>query len=204
MPPDRLYSPRDEDDYDRPRRRRRRYDEDDSDDPPRRPRRRRKAGPGPGVWVALVGGVLATVFLAVVVVVLLSGGGGRDGGGGVGVDSGDVDPEAGGWRPGNVVANLHEFKTHDRIAEKLGPGRPLSADEAKRTVIQETDEAGRVKSRKSVHEYIGSTGATYYHWQTRGEDLYVAFPDPGQRFGTVRAVWAGRQGQTVSVMTSSA
>jgi hypothetical protein len=155
--------------------------------------------------VALAGGVLATVFLAVVVVALLSGGGrDRGEGGGVGVDSGDVDLEAGGWRPGNVVANLHEFKTHDRIAEKLGPGRPLSADEARQIVIEATDEAGRVKSRKSVYEYIGSTGATYYHWQARGEDLYVAFPDPGQRFGTVRAVWAGRQGKTVSVMTSSA
>jgi hypothetical protein len=152
--------------------------------------------------VALVGGVLATAFLVVMVVVLVSGGS-RDGGGG-GVDSGDVDPEADGWRPGNVAASLDGFKTYDRIAEKLGPGRALSADEARRTVIEETDEAGRVKTHKSVFEYIGSTGATYYHWQARGDDLYVAFPDPGQRFGTVRAVWAGRQGKTVSVMTRSA
>jgi hypothetical protein len=153
--------------------------------------------------VVLVGGVLATVFLVVMVVVLVSGGG-RDGGGGGGVDSGDVDPEADGWRPGNVAASLDGFKTYDRIAEKLGPGRPLTADEAKGTVIEETDEAGRVKTRKSVFEYIGSAGATYYHRQARGEDLYVAFPDPGQRFGTVRAVWAGRQGKTVSVLTRSA
>jgi hypothetical protein len=189
----------DDDDYDDLPRPRRRYDDDEDEDDVilRRMKRRRRKSQGLSPWVWVGVGLGGIALALIVLVAALASSRGKGGG-----EYGD-DPNSGGVRPGNVAANMEEFRSPAAISAKLGAGRVVPPDELDRMVFEQTDASGKVTARRSVADAIRMPNATYYHWGTKSEDLYVAFPNRPDRLSSSRAIWQGRTGKQKDVMTGS-